>query len=458
MDTLQTRLAAMRRFFQSGTSKDPAFRKQQLRLLKAALAQHEDAILAALQQDLGKHAIDGYTSELLLLYEEIDFCLKHLKRWCKPRRKPTPMAFKPGKSCVFPEPYGLALIMAPWNYPVQLLFAPLIAAIAAGNVAALKPSEVAPAVSRLVSGLVSETFAPDYIACFPGDAEMAKALLAQQFDYIFYTGSTAIGRLVMAAAARRLTPVTLELGGKSPCIVDKDIPIATAARRIAWGKFYNAGQTCVAPDYVYVHQEIHEPFVNTLQDVLRDFYGPDAAQSPEYGRIINRRHYDRLQSLNAGSSFSLGTAERSKRFIPPTIIDNATWDHPAMAEEIFGPILPVLVYRDLQEALDEIRRRPHPLALYVFSRHKQTVSNVVRSVPSGGVCVNDTIKHLSTPHLPFGGVGDSGMGRYHGKAGFDTFSHYRSLMHRSFWPDIKILYPPYKMSLTKLKRVLKWLM
>jgi aldehyde dehydrogenase (NAD+) len=448
-----------RAFFQTGATRPLDFRREQLRKLSAALERHESPLLAALQADLRKSSFQGYSSELGLLQAEIRHALKHLARWGAPVRSRTPWFLAPSRSWVQPEPFGVALILGPWNYPVQLLLAPLVGAIAAGNCAVLKPSELAPRTAQASAALVQETFAENFVSIFNGGVDAAEALLRERFDKIFFTGSTRVGRAVMAAAAKQLTPVTLELGGKCPAIVCDDAALGQAAKRIAWGKFMNAGQTCIAPDFVLVQRGVREAFVNALKKSLREFYGADARTSPDYGRIVNARHFARLVNyLRDGKIIHGGEQEAKDLFLAPTILTEVLPESPVLQEEIFGPILPVLDFDDLDDALARLRDRPSPLALYVFTGNPATAARVLAETRSGGACVNDVISHMIGPGLPFGGLGESGMGSYHGRAGFDAFSHQRAVLRRATWLDTPFRYPPERLSLSSLKRAMRFLL
>ena len=456
--TIQQIIQAQRQYFASGATQQVAFRIEQMQKLEQALEQHEPALLQALAHDLAKPALEAYLSEIGQVRAEIKYAKQRLKRWARPHARATIMANKPGRSYVLAEPYGTVLIMGPWNYPVNLLLSPLIGAIAAGNTTILKPSELAPAVSEAVTTLIRETFDPAYVIAIPGDATVAQELLEESFDYIFFTGSTQVGRIVMEKAARHLTPVTLELGGKSPTLVWSDCDLEVTARRIAWGKFLNAGQTCVAPDYVLVHESIYEAFIEKLKKTIASFYGADPRQSRDYGRIVNLKHWERLQGyLSQGRIVFGGGVDREQRYIAPTLMTDVGEDAPLMTEEIFGPLLPIVKIKNYEEAKRFIKARPKPLALYVFARDKDLIQRLIREVPAGGVCVNDTISHLIGSELPFGGVGASGMGAYHGKASFDTFSHYKSVLERKTWLDFRMKYPPYKYGLEQIKRILKFM-
>jgi len=400
-----------RYFFEQGTTKPLNFRNQQLKLLQQLITENEDLLLKALQADLHKPRLEGYGAELGLVLEEIKYSLKHLRNWIKPQPVPTPLSLFPARSQLIHQPLGLVLIISPWNYPFQLLIAPLVGAIAAGNCSILKPSELAPHSSQLIAQLIPQYFQPEYIAVVEGDKSATQALLEQKFDHIFFTGSTAIGKIIMQEAAKTLTPVTLELGGKSPCIVDKETHLEYTAKRIVWGKFINAGQTCVAPDYLLVHRDIKQELLTKIQGFIREFYGDNPATSNDYARIINDFHWQRLIGLmGVGKIITGGQVDQSDRYIAPTIIDQVTWQDPVMQEEIFGPILPVIEYTELSEAIAQVNAHPHPLALYFFSSNPRNQQQVINNTISGGVCLNDTIVHLATPELPFGGIGTSGTG------------------------------------------------
>ena len=415
---------------------------------------HESTIMQALQKDLGKPETEAYIGEIQFLYDEIKHAVKHLKQWMKPRKVGTPLVLQ-ARSEIRYEPLGTVLVISPWNYPFQLLIAPLAAAMSAGNTAIIKPSELAPALSKVVADIIPKYFADEYVGVVEGGIPETTELLDMPFDHIFYTGSTPVGKIVMAAAAKNLTPVTLELGGKSPCIVDQNSDLRVAARRIAWGKFYNAGQTCVAPDYILAHASIKDEFINQLKAQIKEFYGDNPQSSPDYARIINERHFDRLTGLLDQDKVAVGgDSDRSDKYIAPTVVDNVSADDKVMEDEIFGPILPVLTWNNLQEAIDFVNERPKPLALYVFSRNKKLQESVIGSTSFGGGCVNEVITHLGNPDLPFGGVGASGMGAYHGRDSFEVFSHRKSLLKRGFWMDVKLRYPPYTIPLQTMKKLL----
>jgi acyl-CoA reductase-like NAD-dependent aldehyde dehydrogenase len=438
-------LARQRDFFAAGRTRELAFRLDQLRRLKQAIQAKENVILRALGNDLGKPAYEAYGGDVAVVVREIDHALWHLRSWARPRATRTPLVNFPARCSVVPEPYGVALIIGPWNFPVQLTLSPLAAALAAGNCVIVKPSPLTPATTAVIRTIIEESIPPGLVSVIEGGAETAQALLEERVDYIFFTGGTATGRLVMQAASKHLIPVTLELGGKNPCIVAADADLDVTARRIVWGKFFNAGQSCVAVDYLLVDRSVKDRLLDRIAGTIRRFYGDDPATSPDFARIINADHADRLaRLLTAGRLVTGGTVDRAARYIAPTIIDGIRGDEPVMEDEIFGPILPVIAWDDLDDAITFVNRRPDPLALYLFSRDRRTQDRVLARTASGGACVNDTVVHFLVTELPFGGVGDSGMGKYHGKAGFDTFSHERSIVRRGFLPDFLLRYPPYR--------------
>ncbi len=443
-----------REFFSSGKTRDLAFRIRQLKTLRKAVVQNEHKVYEALWRDLGKPAFESYGGETGILIREIDHALTHLHAWARTKRVRSPLAYFPSRSYIIPEPYGVALIIGPWNFPFQLMLAPLVGAIAAGNCALLKPSIAAPECSHVMAKIVSEYFDPAYVSLIEGGAETAQMLLEERFDYIFFTGGSASGRIVMTAAAKNLTPVTLELGGKNPCIVDADTHLEFTARRIVWGKFFNAGQSCVAVDYLLVNKRIKERLVDRLVQFTHDCYGPDPSRSPDYGRIVNEMHFDRLSGLlGCGSLVMGGQMNREMRYIAPTIIEGITGVEPIMEDEIFGPLLPIVEYKDLSHALEFVRKKPKPLALYFFSRNKQLQNRVLRETSSGGGCINDTVIHQTVTCLPFGGEGASGIGKYHGKSSFDAFTHERSIVKSGFLIDNPLRYPPYKNHLKWVKKI-----
>lgn len=427
-------------------------RKKRLLNLKRVIQKHEVMIGKALRNDLGKSAFESYATEVGIILEEISFILKHLDNWAEVKKVKTPMSMFPGKSYIRPEAYGVALIISPWNYPFQLTMSPFIGAFAAGNRVVIKPSEFAPETAKVIKIILSEVFEKHEAVVVEGALEETQTLLKQKFDYIFFTGSTPVGKIIMKAAAEHLTPVTLELGGKSPCIIDGSANIDVAAKRVAWGKFLNAGQTCVAPDYVLVPRKLQEEFIEKLSHHLQTFFGENPLQSEDFPRIVNERHFDRLSGLLIPEKIAFGgKLERESKYISPTIMRNVEWTDKIMEDEIFGPILPIIPYEDQEGAIEEVLQRPKPLAFYVFSEDHKKARKIVDSVPFGGGCINDTVIHLANPNLPFGGVGKSGIGSYHGKKSFDTFTHYKSVYEQGTKVDIPLRYPPYEGKLNFLK-------
>jgi len=444
-----------RSYFFTQATKPYAFRKEQLEKLGRWMNENEQAILDALHQDLGKSRYEGYLTEVAMVKQELKDALHSLKKWMKPRRARTAIGQLPGTCRMYAEPYGVTLIMSPWNYPFQLTIAPLIGAISAGNCAVVKPSAYSAATSALIKRMMDELYDPAYIACVEGGRQENAGLLEQNFDFIFFTGSPNVGRLVMEKASAHLTPVSLELGGKSPVIVDETADIALTAKRLAWGKCVNAGQTCVAPDYVLVHHSREEALLEALIAELRRMYTSAPLMNPDFPTIINQRHFERLVGLmQSGVVSHGGQIDVQTRRIAPTLLTDVSWDSAVMQEEIFGPLLPILPYRKLDDAIREIQSRPKPLALYLFTQSKETEERVMREVSFGGGCVNDTILHLATPHMPFGGVGESGMGGYHGKYSFDTFSHVKSVLKRWKKPDVPLRYAPYDGKMKWIKKIM----
>jgi aldehyde dehydrogenase (NAD+) len=434
----------LRTAFASGRTQGRAWREFQLQRLQALLRDAEADLLAALRLDLGKSEVEAWAGEINFVGGEIAHTLAHLGKWMRPERVSVPAVFRPGRAYVQREPLGVVLIISPWNYPLQLMLGPLVGAIAAGNCAVLKPSEMAPHTAARIAELLPRYLDPECFAVVEGDIPATQALLAQRFDHIFYTGNGRVGRIVMEAAARHLTPVTLELGGKSPCIVDRSADIEVSARRIVWGKFFNAGQTCVAPDYVLAHREVIDPLCAAMVRQVRALYGDDPRRSGDYGRIVNERHLRRLEGLlDQGTRVCGGEVDPAERYIAPTILRDVPADAPVMADEIFGPILPVLAVNDLSEAVSFVNQRDKPLALYVFAGDGQLARGVIERTSSGGACINEVLVHLNIPELPFGGVGPSGMGAYHGRHSFETFSHRKSVLERPTILDLKLRYPPF---------------
>lgn len=440
-------------FFRTGVTRGVDFRIDMLKKFRKAIIENDELISAALKADLNKQPFESYMCETGLLLEEINFHIKRLKKWSKTRRVKSGIGQLPGKSYVCPEPYGVVLIMAPWNYPVQLCLLPLVGAISAGNCAVVKPSAYAPESSRVISKLIESAFPTGFVTAVEGGRDANKALLDEPFDYIFFTGSVAVGKTVMEAAAKRLTPVTLELGGKSPIIVDETANLPLAARRIAFGKVLNAGQTCVAPDYLMIEKSVEAPFIEEYKKALADFF-PEGDMSGMV-RIINDKHFERVCNIldNSGNVVIGGARDAETRFIEPAVLTGVPVDSPAMQQEIFGPVLPVLPYEKLDDCIDFIRSRPKPLALYIFSENKMNQEKVLNSCSFGGGCINDTVIHLASSHMSFGGVGESGMGSYHGKKSFDTFTHYRSVLKQGKL-DVKLRYFPYKSGKEKITRMI----
>jgi len=450
-------VSTQRAFFNTGKSKDLSFRIAQLALLRKIIDDNEDAICEALKLDMNKPKFEAYVGEIAMVTNEIDYAIRHLKSWARPKRVMTPLVHFPARSHIYSEPLGVVLIIGTWNYPIQLVLCPLVGAMAAGDSSILKPSRMAPHTADLIARMMTENFDPGLLAVVQGGSEAVNTLLENQLDHIFFTGGTSVGRIIAEAAARKLTPVTLELGGKSPCLVDREVHLDYAARRITWGKFFNAGQTCVAPDYLMVHTSIKNEILEHIRGYIGEFYGEDPHNSPDYARIINDKHFDRLSGLlEEGDILIGGKTNSADKYIAPTVIDNVSWDHKIMQEEIFGPLLPVIEYEDLAQAVSTINRHPKPLSFYLFSTNKGTQERVLKETTSGGCTINDTIVHLSTQTLPFGGVGESGIGKYHGQASFDIFSNKKSVLYRSFLLDLKLRYAPYGNKLPWVKKLLRY--
>ncbi|RNB89727.1 aldehyde dehydrogenase [Brevibacillus fluminis] len=456
MADYQELLGKQRSFFASGQTRDLAFRKESLKRLKREIVQQEEAIMAALHADLNKSPFEGYATEIGMVLAEITHTVKHLDQWARHKRVKTPITHFGSKGYIYAEPYGVALIIAPWNYPFNLALAPLIAALAAGNCAILKPSELAPHTAGMLAGLIRAVFPEEYVAVVEGGVEASTALLANRFDYIFFTGGVQVGKIVMKAAADFLTPVTLELGGKSPCIVHGDADLKLAAKRIVWGKCLNAGQTCVAPDYVLVERRAMPELIAQLKARLDMVYGSGAAESSTFPKIINRRHFERVAAyLQDGEVLYGGKTNEAALTIEPTLVGDVDWESPVMQDEIFGPILPILAYDRLDEAISCINSRPKPLALYLFSQSDAIADKVLAETSFGGGCLNDTMMHMATPYLPFGGVGESGMGGYHGEAGFALFSHQKSVLKQTTLFDLPFRYATTKDALKRIRLFLR---
>lgn len=455
MSTIKNIIDNQRAFFNSHKTKDISFRREQLEKLERTIKRHESEIIEALYEDLGKSEFEAYLTELGVIYHELSFMKKNLNRMAKPKKVRSPITNFPSRSYEYKDPYGIVLIMSPWNYPFQLSILPLIGAIAAGNCAIIKPSAYSKNTSEITAKVLSE-FSNDYIAVVQGGRDENEKLLDEKFDYIFFTGSPKVGKIVMEKASKNLTPVTLELGGKSPCIVDSTADIDLSARRIVWGKLLNSGQTCIAPDYILAHSDIKEDLVSSIKKYIREFFGESPEKNPEYSKIINKKHFERLCNLiEKNGKSDLVAVDIEERKIAPLIIENAEWNSPVMSEEIFGPIIPIIEFSDLDNIIEEINSRPKPLALYIFTKSKSAEEKVLSRVSFGGGCINDTIMHIANNNLQFGGVGNSGMGAYHGKKSFETFSHTKSVVKKGLWLDVKLRYAPYEGKLKMIKKLLK---
>ncbi|MBN9646061.1 aldehyde dehydrogenase [Terrisporobacter glycolicus] len=429
-----------------------------LKKLKKVIKKYEEEIIDALNKDLGKHIFEAYSNEVGFVYGSIDFVIKNLKSWTKVKKVKNDAAQLPGKSYIYKSHYGAVLIIGPYNYPFQLTIEPLIGAIAGGNTVIIKPSEYATATETIIEKIIKETFDEEYIAVVTGDYKVNSDLLDLEFDYIFFTGSVNVGKIVMEKASKHLTPITLELGGKSPVIVDNTADLKVSAKRILWGKLTNAGQTCVAPDYLLAHEHIYEELIEELKNTIVEFYGNDIINNKEFGRIINEKHMNRLNNILENDKDKIvvgGDVDFEQRYISPTIIRDVTLEDSVMKDEIFGPILPVIKYKDLEDIKYYISKHKNPLALYVFSENDDFSEDIIRRFTFGGGCVNDTISHVASAHLPFGGVGTSGMGNYHGRASFDTFTHTKSIVKKSTKIDIKLVFPPYKQKIKLIKKIMK---
>lgn len=431
-------------FYESGVTMEVEYRIKALRKLQKALLENESTIAQALGTDLGKSPEEGYMCETGIVLSEISYMLRHIRRFAKEKTVMTPLAQFASRSYKKPTPYGVVLIMSPWNYPLMLSLDPLVDAIAAGNTVVVKPSAYSPTTSKLLKKIIGQFFPEEYIAVVEGGREENTYLLDQKFDYIFFTGSKAVGQLVLEKAARYLTPVTLELGGKSPCIIDSSAKLELAARRIVFGKFLNCGQTCVAPDYILCHSSVKERFVECVKAEIQKQYGSDYQNNPLYGKMISKRHFERVSGLiDSKKVVSGGRYDRDSLKIEPTIMTDVTWDDKVMGEEIFGPLMPVLIYENIEEVITKINSQDKPLALYIYSEDKALIKTITKRCNFGGGCVNDCIIHIATSNMGFGGVGESGMGSYHGKTGFDTFTHYKSIVDKKTWMDLPMRYQPY---------------
>lgn len=439
-------------YFYQGDTLSIEFRKKQLRKLKQLLADNQDQIIEAIHKDFSKAPFEIYVSELLVVYDEINYMLKNMKKLARPEKVKTPLLHFYSKSRLLKDPLGSVLIISPWNYPLSLALTPLVGALAAGNCVVLKPSEISSHTSALMNKLLSGTFPKEYVSVCEGDAETTQTLLKQGFDHCFFTGSTEVGRKIMQAAGKTLTPVTLELGGKSPCIVTEDADLVKAACRIVWGKFVNAGQTCIAPDFVLVHESVKNRLILLIQEVIKRFYGKEPIDNPDYSGIITEKHFDRLLDLiEEERVVHGGSHDRSTLKITPTLIDEPDWNSPIMQEEIFGPLLPIKSYESIVDVVHTLQDKPKPLALYLFTESEVYKEFVMESLSFGGGCINDTIIHFANANLPFGGVGESGTGSYHGKYSFDTFTHKKGIIEKTTLFDLPLRYPPYD------NNTLKWL-
>lgn len=456
-EVIHAMIEAQKGFYFAGETRSTEFRKEMLMKLYAEIEKREQDILKALHKDLGKSAFESYTTEIGFVLSSIAYMVKHVDEWMKPEKVKTPLHLQPAKSFITREPYGSVLVIGPFNYPFQLVMEPLIGALVAGNCAIVKPSEFAVETSAIIKRIIEAVFPANYVSVVEGEREETSLLIHAPFDYIFFTGSVGVGKVVMKAAAERLTPITLELGGKSPAIVDQTANLQHAAERIVWGKFLNAGQTCVAPDYLVVHASVKDSLIREMLAVLKRFYGRNVEESEDYGRLIHHRHFDRLQEMLVQEASKIivgGQSNRATLYMEPTLIA-ANWDSSLMEDEIFGPILPILVYENLDEVLHQIRQNPKPLAAYFFTENDRAEAYFIENLPFGGGCINDTVTHVGNIHLPFGGVGNSGMNAYHGKASFDLFTHAKSVMKRSTKIPMKVVLPPYGNKLKVIKNLLK---
>jgi aldehyde dehydrogenase (NAD+) len=445
-------------FFASGATRSYAFRKEQLKKIQKAVKAYDQRIIDALARDFSKAAFESFGTEIGPLLTELRHTLRDLRNWMRPEKVNTPLPFLPSSSWTYADPLGVTLIISPWNYPFLLMFRPLISSIAAGNTVILKPSEISANIAAVITDMIRENFDEEYIAVVNGDGEAVgnELLNNYHFDHVFFTGSVNVGSKIMQMAARHLSPVTLELGGKSPCIVDREVDIRFAAKKIAWGKFLNAGQTCVAPDYLLVHEDVKDKFIEALKNTIREMYGEDASKSPDFARMITDRRYNTvIRYLDNGKIIFGGQVNAADRYIAPTLIDDVDADSPIMKDEIFGPVLPIISYRDKKEVLDWVKKNPYPLALYVFTSNNRTADFYIENIRFGGGCINNTLIHLGNPDLPFGGVGTSGIGQYHGEHGFNTFSNLKSIVKTPTWIDAPLWYPPYKNNIKWIRKIFR---
>ena len=443
MKNIEKIIQNQRKFFNTGKTKDVKFRLEHLKKLKNSIIANEGEIKKALKEDLNKSESESYMTEIGMTLSELSYDIRHVRRWSKNKRVGTPLAHFPARSFISKEPYGVALILSPWNYPFMLLIEPLIGAISAGNCAVLKPSEFAPNTANVIEKIVKECFEEEYVTVIQGDKDVSQSLIEKKFDYIFYTGGTRVGKIVMQEASKNLVPVTLELGGKSPCIIDEKYSMHLAAKRLLFGKLLNAGQTCIAPDYVLINKKVKDEFINELRKILKEFLGENPIENEDYPKIVNERHFKRLMNLIDGEKVVIGgKSDENLLKIEPTILDNPKIDSKVMSEEIFGPILPVITYEKIEDSIEYIKKFEKPLALYMFTNDKKIQNKILNEISFGGGCINDTIIHIANSNMGFGGVGYSGIGNYHGKRSFDTFSHERSIT-KKYSLDLPMRYMPY---------------
>ena len=453
MEKIDEILKKQREFFNTGKTKNVKYRLEHLKKLKKSILENEEEIKKALKLDLNKSESESYMTEIGMTLSELSYDIRHVKSWCKNKRVGTPLAHFPSRSFISKEPYGITLILSPWNYPFMLLIEPLIGAICAGNCAVLKPSEFAPNTANVIEKIIKECFEEDYVTVIQGDKDVSQGLIEKKFDYIFYTGGTKVGKIVMQEASKNLVPVTLELGGKSPCIIDSKYNIHLAAKRLLFGKLLNAGQTCIAPDYVLVNENVKEELIEELKKVLKEFLGENPIKNEDYPKIVNERHFERLSNLIEGEKILVGGKTDKKLLkIEPTILDNPKIDSKVMSEELFGPILPIITYKTIEDAIAYVKKFEKPLALYMFTNDKKIQNKIMNELSFGGGCINDTIIHIANSNMGFGGVGYSGIGNYHGKRSFDTFSHERSIT-KKYGLDLPMRYMPYNDFKDKLIRM-----
>lgn len=453
MEKIDEILKKQRKFFNTGKTKNIKYRLEHLKKLKKSILENEEEIKKALKLDLNKSESESYMTEIGMTLSELSYDIRHVKSWCKNKRVGTPLAHFPSRSFISKEPYGVTLILSPWNYPFMLLIEPLIGAICAGNCAVLKPSEFAPNTANVIEKIIKECFEEDYVTVIQGDKDVSQALIEKNFDYIFYTGGTKVGKIVMQEASKNLVPFTLELGGKSPCIIDEKYNMHLAAKRLLFGKLLNAGQTCIAPDYVLVNENVKEELVEEFKKVLKEFLGENVIENEDYPKIVNERHFARLSNLIEGEKILIGGKTDKKLLkIEPTILDNPKIDSKVMSEEIFGPILPIISYKTIEDAIAYVKKFEKPLALYMFTNDKKIQNKIMNEISFGGGCINDTIIHIANSNMGFGGVGYSGIGNYHGKRSFDTFSHERSIT-KKYGLDLPMRYMPYNDFKDKLIRM-----